>query len=247
MRAGRPRGDLQRLFLGLLRFLRGDVVVLGHPIDDVVAPLESALALTEGMIIIGGLGQRGEVSRFRDRQFVHRFVEIEERGGSHAVGAHAEIDLVEIELEDFLLGEGALYLHREQRFLDLAREGQLVREQEVLRDLLGDGGGALRATPAAVLLHVQHPGARDAGEIDAAVLVEILVLGSDEGVDDEFGYRLNGDIEPPLARIFGQQRAVRGVHARHDRRLIVLQLGIVRQRLRVMPQQGSRRGDRGNE
>ena len=245
--AGRPRGDLERLLLRLLRVLRGDVAVLGHAIDDVVAPLERTLALTERMVIVGRLGQRREIGRFRDRQFMHRLVEIEQRGGGDAVGAHAEIDLVEIELEDPLLGEGPLDLHRQQRFLDLARERQLVGEQEVLGHLLGDGGGALRAAPAAVLLHVEHRRARDAGEVDAAVLVEILVLRRDEGVDDELGHRLDREVEPPLARIFGEQRAVGGVHPRHDRGLVVLQLGVVRQRLGVVPQQSGGRRDPDHE
>src|SRR5204862_5579389 len=136
---------------------------------------------------------------------------------------------------------------RQQRFFDLARERQLVGEQEVLGDLLGDGGGALGTTAAAVLLRVEHRGARDAGEVDAAVLVEILVLGGDEGVDDELGNRLDRDIESPLARVFGEQRAVGGVHPRHDRGFVVLQLGVIRQRLRVVPQQAGCRRDRDNE
>ena len=192
------------------------------------------------MIIVGRLGQRREIGRFRGGELVHRLVEIEQRGGGDAVGAHAEIDLVEIKLEDSLLGERPLDLHRQQRFLDLARERHLVGEQEVLGDLLGDGGGALRAPPAAVLLHEQHRGARDAGEVDPAVLVVILVFRRDEGAGDELGHGLDRNVEPPLARIFGEQRSVGGVHPRHDRGLVVLELGIVGKRLRIVPEQSGR-------
>ena len=247
VRAGRPQRDLERLLLGLLHLLRGDVAVLGHAIEDVVAALEGALALAERMIVVGSFRQRGEISGLRDRQLVHRLVEIEQRGGGDAVGAHAQVYFVEIELEDSLLGEGALDLHRQQGFLDLARPGQLVGEQEVLGDLLGDGGGALRAAAAAVVLDVGYAGARDAREVDAAVLVEALVLGRDEGLDDALRHRLNREIEPPLAGIFGEQRAVGGVHAGHDRRLVVLQLGIVRQVAREVPQQPGRAGDADDE
>ena len=45
--------------------------------------------------LIGGLG---------NRQLVHRFVEIQKRRGGHPVGAEAEIDFIEIELENLLLG-----------------------------------------------------------------------------------------------------------------------------------------------
>src|SRR5262249_28637327 len=119
--------------------------------------------------------------------------------------------------------------------------------QEVLGDLLGNGGGALGPAAAAVLLYVERGGTHDAGEVDAAVLVEILVLGRDEGVDDELGHCLDRSVEPPLARIFGEQRSVGGMHPRHHRGLIVLQLGVVRQRLGEVPQQAGRRRDRGKE
>ena len=71
----------------------------------------------------------------------------------------------------------------------------------------------------------------------AGVLVEVLVLGGEEGVDDELRHRLDGQIEPALLGVFGEQRAVGGVDARHHRRLIILQLRVVRQVLGVMPQQ----------
>ena len=57
-----------------------------------------------------------------------------------------------------------------------------------------------------------------------------------------FGHRLDRNIEPPLARIFGDQRSVGGVHPGHHRRLVVLQLRIVRQVLGKVPEQAGGRG-----
>ena len=84
---------------------------------------------------------------------------------------------------------------------------------------------------------IEHAGARHAGEVDAAMLVEILVFGGEERVDHQLRHRLDRQIEPALLGVFGEQRAVGGVHARHHRRLVILQLRIVRQVLRVMPDQ----------
>ncbi len=235
MRAGRARRDAQRLLLRLARLFGGDEAVFRHAVDDVVAPLGRAVALAERMIVVRRLRQRGEVGHLRNRQLVHRLVEVEQRRGGDPIGAHAEIDLVEIELEDLLLREGALDLHRQQRLLDLAGHGQLVGQQEVLGDLLRDGGGALRTAAGAVVLHVGVHRAADAREVDAAVLVEILVLGGDEGVDQPLGDRLDRRVEAALARILGEQRAVGRMNPGHDRGLIVLQLGIVRQRLGEVP------------
>ena len=183
------------------------------------------------------LRQRRQIGRFRDREFVHRFVEIDQRRGGDAVGAEAEIDFVEIEFEDLVLRIGALDAHRQQGFLDLAGERHLVGQKEVLRDLLGDRRRALRTAVGAVILRVEHRGARHAGEVDAAVLVEILVLGREERVDDEFRNRLDRQIEPALLGVFAEQRAVGGMDARHHRRLVILKLRIVRQVLGEMPDQ----------
>ena len=87
--------------------------------------------------------QGGEVGGFRDRKLVHRLVEVEQRRGGDAVSAEAEIDFVEIKLEDFFFRVSTLDAQRQQRFLDLALERYLVGQQEVLGDLLRDGRGAL--------------------------------------------------------------------------------------------------------
>ena len=65
------------------------------------------------------------------------------RGGVDAIGAAAEIDAVEIELEDLVLGEFALERERQHAFLDLAAEGAAVGQEDVARELLGDGRSAL--------------------------------------------------------------------------------------------------------
>ena len=60
-------------------------------------------------------------------------------------------------------------------------------------------------------------------------VVEILVLGREEGRLDAVGHRLDRQIEAPLARILGHQRAVGGVDARRHRRLVAGEHLVVRQ------------------
>ena len=87
-------------------------------------------------------------------------------------------------------------------------------------------------------LQKHQTGAQDALGIEAAMGIEILVLGGDEGVLDQRRNGRRGQIEAPLARIFGEQAAVGGVNARHHRRLVVLQLGVVGQVLLELPDDG---------
>ena len=70
------------------------------------------------------------------------------RRGVDAVGAASEIDAVQIELEDLVLAELALQRERQDRLLDLAREGAVVGEEDVAGELLGDG--RRRADPVAL-------------------------------------------------------------------------------------------------
>ena len=166
------------------------------------------------MVVVRRLRQGGEIGGLLQVQFVHRLAEILQRGGSEAVGAlagrrRAEEDLVQIELEDAVLRERRLHAQRGQGLADLALDRLLVGEEEVLGDLLGDGRGALLAAGA----EIGQRGAHDALGIDAAMLVEVLVLGRQEGGGDELRHRLDRDVEAFLAGVFGEQAAV-GRHAR---------------------------------
>jgi hypothetical protein len=75
-----------------------------------------------------GREQRG----LRDVDLAHRLAEEDLRRRLDAVGTRAEVDLVQIELEDGVLREGPLQLPRHPRFLQFARElllaADLVRE-----------------------------------------------------------------------------------------------------------------------
>ena len=87
------------------------------------------------------------------------------RGGVDAVGAAAEIDAVEIELEDLVLGEAPLERQRQDALADLAAEGAAVGQEDVAGELLGDGRAALR--PAAAFDSRTLTRAGDADRIDA--------------------------------------------------------------------------------
>ena len=90
------------------------------------------------MIVARCLGQACEIRHFGQRQLIKRLVEIIEGGRRHAIGAPAEEDFVQIELEDAFFADRFLDANREQCLADLSLERHLVGEKEVLGDLLGD-------------------------------------------------------------------------------------------------------------
>ena len=231
------RIDDERLLhrhIGLVPF---DVAVGGHPLEDPVAAGHRRLGLPEGMIVVRAFREGCEIGGLSQAQLVHGLVEVAQRGRGDAVVAHAEIDLVEIELEDAVLAEGLLDPEGEQDLLDLAAVGLLARQQQVLGDLLGDRRGALRA--ARVAGEVGEQGASDALWIDAAVLVEVPVFRRQEGGDDPLRHSRQRKVQPVLARVFGDDPAVGGMQARRHRGLVARELRVIRQVGGEMPEQGS--------
>ena len=82
------------------------------------------------------LEQAGEHRGFGEIDVARRLVEVEMRGAVDAEGAAAHIGAVEIELQDLVLGQPRLQPDREEGFLDLALDGALVGEEQVLGQLL---------------------------------------------------------------------------------------------------------------
>ena len=103
------------------------------------------------------------------------------------------------------------------------------RQQEVLGDLLGDRRGADRPPAGAHVLEVGDQRAAEAGDVDAGMVVEILVLGRQERRLDAVRHGLDRQIEAPLARELAHQRAVGGMDARRHRRLVAGQHFVVGQ------------------
>ena len=89
------------------------------------------------------LEQAGEHRGFGEVHVARGLVEVVLRRRVDAEGAAAHIGAVEIELEDLVLGEPRLEPDREERLLDLALDGALVGQEQVLGELLRDRGAAL--------------------------------------------------------------------------------------------------------
>ena len=197
----------------------------------------------ERLVVVRTLRQSREIGGLGQGQFVDRLVEIIERRGRDPVIAQPEIDLVQVELQDLLLGVGRLDPEGEQRLLDLAVVGALVRQQEVLGYLLRDGGSALQM----LALELREGGTGDTLEVDAVVGVEVLVLGRDERMFHQRRNGGGGQVEPALVGVFGEQAAVDRVDAGHHGWLVVLELRVVRQVLLISPDQQADRGRADNK
>ncbi len=228
-----PRHDRRGDGRGFL--LDGDIAVLAHAAENPVAAHLGGFGEALRIVVVRALRQAAEIGRLLDGQLVKRLVEVVDRCGGDAVSAAAEIDLIEIELEDAVLRQRLLDAQRQQRLLDLAIERDLARQQEVLGDLLGDRRCADRAAVRADALEIGERGTHDRGQVDPGMGVEVLVLGGEKGVDDARRDRGKRHEDAPLAGILGEKPSVAGMDARDDRRFVIRKLLIVGQIAAEMP------------
>ncbi len=146
--------------------------------------------LAVGRVVAGRVVQdAGQDGALLEGQVLGLDVEVRLRGGLDAVRAAAEVDRVEVALEDLLLGLLALQLQRQDRLLDLAGQAAVLGEVEDLDVLLGDRRGTLRRVPAGVA----EGRPDDALRVDAPVGPERLVLSRDDGVLDVLRHLLERD------------------------------------------------------
>jgi len=136
------------------------------------------------------LEQTGEHRCFSKVYVARGLVEIKLCRRIDAEGAAAEIGTVEIEFEDLVLRQPYFKPQREERFLDLALDGALVRQEQVLGQLLADGGTALHHAAGT---RVREHRAEQAGKVDAEMFVEPPVFGGERRLDEMVGELVERD------------------------------------------------------
>src|ERR1700721_4012700 len=117
------------------------------------------------------------VGALRDGEVFGRLAEVTLACCLHAIGAGAEIDAVEIELENLGLGVLALQPERQLSFLQFALEGAFLGQEQVFRQLLGKRRATLRN---AAMQDVGNRRPQNAPGVDAEMRIEAAVLDGDE-------------------------------------------------------------------
>jgi hypothetical protein len=192
-RVGLRRGDLARardrgpdgaVVLDLV-----DHPLLAHVAEDVVAALLRGDRVRDRVVLARRRDDPGQQRRLLGSELerdplaagvVLLAAEVGPRGRLDPVRAVPEVHGVQVLGEDLRLGPAPLEVVGERRLLELLEDRPLTLGVEgVLHELLGDRRAALHRLLA---LHVLPEGARDAGVVDALVLVEAPVLDRDHGV-----------------------------------------------------------------
>ena len=209
--------DLQRGALGRGGPRGRDVVQFGHLRQHLVASLPGCALVAERVVFRGRLRQPREQRRLLEVQLRGRPVEEDARcrldadRGLPADGAVG--DAVEVAGEDRALGVVFVVVDRQLGLDDLLAQRVLVAAQiQVAHELHRDRRAALQWRPVDDVLDGR---AEYAGEVDAVVLVEPLILDRDRRVLQIFGDLAPADRTAHLGRLNEPQaRAVGGEHLR---------------------------------
>ena len=130
--------------------------------------------------IAGTADQARQQGGFGERQLADGLSEIIFRGGFKSVIAVGQINLVAVHGENLLLGVMALDLDGQQGFLDFAAHAAIgAVEKKRAGQLHGQGAGAF---DDATRQKIPPRCAGHARKVHAPVLLEMLVLGGEDGV-----------------------------------------------------------------
>ena len=158
-----------------------DRPAVAHRLEHDIAPRDRAIEVDRRRVGRRRLDEAGQQRRFLDVEVARMCAEEAERCGFDAVEAVAEIDLVQIQLEDLILGELTFETPREDGLFHLPPKCLVRAEKTLSGQLLRERTAALRR---AVRAQVRHGRGEDAHQVDAAVIVEALIFDRDDRVHE---------------------------------------------------------------
>ena len=206
---------------GVRPLLLGDVPIVAHLAQHIIAAVERALGRTDRVVIGGSLGQDRKICRLGQRQLGDVLVEVGARRGLDAIGVAAEEDRIQVKLENLLLAQRRFEAECEDRLADLAADIVARILQQIFGDLLGDGGSAPRTPPASHGLGCIVADRSDQTDvIEPAMGEEGLVLGGDKRIADQRREFVVGQLDPPLASERLDGSAVIATDVGWERRLV---------------------------
>jgi hypothetical protein len=150
-----------------------DRAILEHRLEHEVAARHRALHVDGRRVGRRRFDEAGQHRRLGDGQFRRVLVEEAARRRFHSVQAGAEVDLVEIELENPRLRILPFEPCRQNDLLQLAAERLIGGQEAQTRELLGDRRGALRRAPAP---DIPQRRGNDALGVEAVMVIEALIF-----------------------------------------------------------------------
>ena len=180
---------------GCLVFLACDQVHLPHPGQHEITNLLGSLRVVPGGEGVRTLEQSRQHRTFTRGEFLGGFPEIPARRRLHPVETAAEVDTVQVEFHDLLLGEMILDALGHEHLEEFAAVTPFLQFEGVAGQLLGHRARALLHPALPV---VADGGAQDAEIVDPVMIEEPVVLLRHHSIHHGLGNLVVGDGNPVL-------------------------------------------------
>ena len=208
----RRLGKLGRVRVGVGGFGGGQVALILHQVDDHIGAVLRAFQAVGRRVFRRRFQQARQHRGLRRGQIIGRCSEIALGGGLEPARTCTQIGAVEVDREDFFLGVFRLHRDGIGDFLQLALHparaavGLVIglgfplfgiighAQTQQFRHLLRDGRTTVALQRATAFGKVDADGRGDAAGRDAEVLVEALVFGRDDGVQQVGRDGVGGDL-----------------------------------------------------
>ena len=219
-----------------------DIAVLEHLAQNKVPAIQRPFLGPHGVVGRWRLGQNGQIGGLFNRQFRQGLVEIGLCGGGHPIGILPEENLVQVQFQNAVLGQGFLNPRGKDQFLDLTLARALTPQEKVLHHLLGDGRGP--AHVLATALEGVIGGRGNAARVIALVAIEILVLCRDKRLFDDIGDFIGGREQAAFFGEFVDQTPLTRINPADGFGGIDRQILMIGQIARIHPEQRADHDDR---
>src|SRR5208337_2195369 len=169
---------------------------------------------------VGSFGQTGEKGSFRKVQLARVFVKIGPGSRLYPVRSCAEINLVQVKIENLVFAEAAVDPVGEKGLFELTHVSAFGGKKQGFDDLLGYGASPLDDFTS---LYVLQHGAKNSDQVHPAVLVEPRILSGYKGLDEIWGKLLERNQVSSLDKEFAYQFTIGRIYAGDQWRVILLQ------------------------
>ena len=139
------------------------------------------VALDERVVVERALDRARNEGALGEREVFEFLVEEVLGRDGHALARSGNVELVQVEFQDFFLGKVLFHAQRVQELLAFFLDAPFFAAEDVLDGLLREGGTALAHVPA---LEVRNHGAGKAVHAETVVVPVTGVFGGHQGVHD---------------------------------------------------------------
>src|SRR6266446_1284056 len=183
--------DLRLVGLG-----RGNFFQFDHAIQNGIALNRGTFGIFQRRKSVRTANQAREQRSFGQIQLRRALAEISLRSCFNAVTAGAEIDAVDVELENLVFGEIALDAQSDHCFQQFAADGAASEWETVAGELLGDATGAFLGRAAQDIVNKRT---QNSAPVNSTVLIKTRILPGQHGIDKKGRDLIERNLQPVRA------------------------------------------------